>query len=311
MASESLRMASESLGMAIETELLNFGQSLVVIYVVMYNEYMSNEEATNRKVSLARALKNGFLSAYDHLGYVVFASLICSAVSLAVYSLMVIVAGSLQGASRLIILAPVLLVAYIWAGGVFYYANMAVFEKRPAVIDTLRGARKLVVPAIELFLMDGFITAVLLMSAMFFVARMGMGSPYLATALLSMYLLLIWLILTIYHLPLLAAQLDMESGPKPLVIMRKSFLLTIDNIGFTVGLFVVIIAIVLLCALPGFIGTLAIFLGVISFVLTHALKELFKKYGIVETEAEPVKDDQWRLPESWRKRESGEGFPEK
>ncbi|MCX6345105.1 MAG: hypothetical protein NT018_08520 [Armatimonadetes bacterium] len=271
---------------------------------------MSNEEAADRKISLARALKNGFLSAYDHLGYVVCASLICSALSLAVYGLTVMSTGFLHGASRLLVFIPALLVAFICAAGVFYYANMAAFEKRPAVIDTLMGARKLLVPAIELFFVDGFITAVLLVSSAFFVSRMGTGSLYLAAALLSAYLLLIWLIVAMYHLPLLAAQLDMESGPKPLVIMRKSFLLTIDNLCFTVCLFVVIIAIVMLCALPRFIGILAIFLGVISFVLNHALKELFKKYGILQPEAEPVKDEAWRLPESWRKRGSGEDFPE-
>jgi hypothetical protein len=92
--------------------------------------------------------------------------------------------------------------------------------------------------------------------------------------------------MAIYQLPLLVVQLSTESGMGVGVILRKSFLLMADNPGFTLGLFLVIIAFAVLCAIPMFVGFAVLFFGASAFLVTHALRELFIRYGIIEAEPE-------------------------
>lgn len=265
---------------------------------------MSDEQQSVRPASLGRALRKGFREAYDHLGYVVAVSFLTFIVTSLVFSLSWAVYRLTQSAALLLLFIPAAFVVWLCAVGIFYYANKAVFGEHPAVRDTWHGIRILIVPAIPLFLVDLVITAILLGDAFFFF-RMAAARGTLAFSMAGVFfasIAFIWLMMLQYHLPLLAAQLNMESGPRVGVILRKSFLLLADNLFFTLGLFVVIIAFAALCALPKYIGTVVLYPGAVAFLLTHALRELFIKYGIVEEEPEVV-EDKWSLPDSWMKRD--------
>lgn len=257
---------------------------------------------------LGLTIRRGFRDGYDNLGYVVFATLISfflTAIACSVVAVVVRAAGKLLLPIQILLAMPVAFVVWLCAIAVYYYVNKTVFHQHPVWADMLTGIRKLFRPGLGLFAIDLIITLVLLGDAVFFLKMMN-GLPFTLMGILCAYLTLVWGMMAMYHLPLLVAQLDMESGPKPGVVLRKSFLLVADNPGFTVAVFLVIIAFAVLCALPAFIGMAVLFLGFSAFLLTHALRELFIRYGIVEDDPEVVDDGKWQLPESWRKRDGSD-----
>jgi len=256
---------------------------------------MSDERTRPRPASLGRALSRGFRAAYDHLGYVVFATFLAFVAVAALFSLaarLVKVMGPTWGMTKVILFIPAALAAWLAAVGMAHFANKVAYHEYPVLGDTWSGIRSLLGHAIALFALDLLVMAVLLGDAAFFFSARG-NTVFLALGILSGYILFVWLAMCMYHLPLLPAQAKMESGPRPLVIVRKSFLLAADNPGFTVGLFLAIIALAVVCAVPGFVGMAAFYLGATTFVLTHALRELFIKYGITEDEPEVVEDRGW------------------
>ncbi|MCL5104171.1 MAG: hypothetical protein M1133_08660 [Armatimonadetes bacterium] len=265
---------------------------------------MSDQRTAFHPASLARALRNGFRAAYDHLGYVVFVSLGSFIMFVGIQSLVALAVGHGLGSVWFITLAPGALFVYLFAVGVYYYVNKIVFHEHPVVADMWVGIKRLVRPALGMFVVDFVITAVLVGDTVFFAMMSRRELAMLAPAFLCFYLTLVWMMMTMYHLPLLIAQEKMESGPRAWLILRKSFLLMADNPGFTVGLFLVIIAFAVVCAIPVLIGIALLGLGATAFVLTHTLRELFTKYGIVEEESELVEDGPWSLPESWRRRDA-------
>ena len=263
-----------------------------------------NTDAIRRKARLGRALRKGFRGAYDHLGYVVFVSLTAFIITAGVFAVsaqaMRLAAGA-PGVVGLLVYIPPAFAAFMCAVGVYYYAKLSVYGDHPAPAETLTGIKTLLGPAVKLFAVDMAITIVLVGDFVFF------AGIYLATrnllmmapAVLFLYMSLFWLITALYHLPLLPAQLEAESGTGPFVIIRKSILLAVDNLGFTVGLFVVILGFAIICAVPAFVGMAVLFLGALAFILTHALRELYIKYEIVQDEPDAAAEDTpWKLPGS-------------
>ena len=267
---------------------------------------MNDEQISPRSISLMRALSKGLRDAYDHMGYVVFTTFLSFLITSLLFSVAVLVQRKTSGPLWILLAILGAFAAWLCAVGVFYYVNKAVFHQHPVFSDTWLGIKALFRPAALLFVVDFIITLVLLGDVAFFLGLMSSkGSIFIIIGVLCGYLTLIWLMMAMYHLPLLIAQLSMESGPRPFVILRKSYLIMMDNPTFTVGLFLAIIAIAVLCVLPMLIGMTILFLGVAAFLLTHALRELFIKYEIVEEEPDIAqKEEPWSLPESWRKRDS-------
>ena len=274
-------------------------------FPIVYNNPMNEELTSIRPTSLMRALSKGLRDAYDHMGYVVFTTFLSFLITSLLLSLAVLVQRKTSGQLWVVLVVLGSFAAWLCAVGVFYYVNKAVFHQHPVLTDTWRGIKTLFRPAALLFIVDFIITLVFVGDVAFFLVLMGSkGSVFIIIGVLCGYLTLMWLMMAMYHLPLLIAQLSMESGPKPLVILRKSYLIMMDNPTFTVGLFLAIIAIAVLCVLPMLIGMTILFLGVAAFLLTHALRELFIKYGIVEEETDIAQEEPWSLPESWRKRDN-------
>jgi hypothetical protein len=256
---------------------------------------MNDERIPSRTASLGLALRRGFSAAYDHLGYVVFVTF-ASFVSASVLTGAAITAASKLGRSggmaKIVLFLPVVITLWLFAVGVYYYAKKSVYHEYPTFSDTWTGIKTLLGPALKLLILDLAVTVLLLGDTLFFLSVKG-GLVFQIVGVLCGYIALVWMMMAMYHLPLLVAQLGMESGPKPMVVVRKSFLLVADNPGFTVGLFLVIIALAVICAVLGFVGMAVFYLGATAFVLTHALRELFIKYGIVEDEPETVEDKGW------------------
>ena len=273
---------------------------------------MNDDHATPRPVSLGRAIKRGFRDAYDHLGYVVFATFATFIITAAVVTLtgaLLRVRWGEPWVLQVPLVIPSLLVAWLCAVGVFYYANRSISHEHPALVDTWVGIKKLFVPALGVFALDFLITAVLVGDMVFFLTMFAANGTLLFAVLMILfgYLSIVWATTAMYHLPVLVAQLEMESGPRATVVLRKSFLLMADNPGFTVGLFLITIALAVLCAAAALVGMATVYLGAVAFLLTRALRELFVKYGVVEEEPESAGEEPWRLPSSWLKRDRADG----
>ncbi|MCE5322490.1 hypothetical protein LLG46_04140 [bacterium] len=256
---------------------------------------MNNDNITPMRPSLFRAIRKGFIDAYDHLGYVVFMTFTTFVLTTLIAGLMSFVWRSIgtPNVVKILSMLPAVFIAYLCAVGVNYFAGMSAYRQHPILLDTLDGIRKLIKPALKMFIIDTIITVVLVADFIFFFVMIGSRHTFIfaVPAILIGYATFTWLLMLVYHLPLLASQFLLESNPSVRVILRKSFLLLADNPGFTVGLFLVIIAFAVLCVVPMFIGIAFLFLGASAFLVTHALRELFVKYGIVEQEPEVVEDN--------------------
>lgn len=260
----------------------------------VYNVAVAATNQRHRPARLGRALAKGLRETYDRLGFVIAASLTAFAGTAALAALAVRIIDAVRPGIYLgaALLMPAVFFYWLCAAGTFCIAHNAVYHQRHSTSDTLSGIRKALVPAAKLFAVDTAVMAVLLGDAAFFLS-LGPGGLGLIMAVVCIYAAGLWASAAMYHLPLLPAQITMESGPKPVVIIRKSFLLAFGNPGFTLGLFVAIIALAVLCAIPAGLGIAALFPGAAAFLLTHGLRELFVRYGIVEEEPEVVEDTGW------------------
>lgn len=263
----------------------------------LYNSAMSEEKTTLPPARLGKALGQGFRAAYDSLGYVVAASFGTFLICACLLTLAGLSARHIKGPAGMLLIVPAMLAAWLCEVGILYFARKSLYEGHAMLSDTWEGIGKLLGPAIALFAADLAITAVLLGDAYFFLLafRASGGAGLAALGVFFAYLSLVWVMMGLYHLPVLVAQLEMESGPRVKVVLYKSLLLAMGNPGFTLGFFVAIIAFAALCALPGLLGMAILFPGAAAFLLTSALRELFIKYGVVEAEPDTVEDKPWRL----------------
>lgn len=241
-----------------------------------------------------RAMKKGFRDVYDYLGLVVASSLIWSLVWLGLaagwYALSRAVGVSVGlavgcSAAALIIVAPL-------GAGLCRMAYRIVYRDDPSLLDIPDGFRGLLLPSWALAGINAAVTVVLIADAAFFFGAFGpFRGSWVGFALgaLCLYLLLVWLMTALYHLPVLAAQRPMGQRRGAVAVIKKSFVLAAHNPGFTIGLFVVTLGLGILCALS-VIGMLILYAGAVSIILTHALRELFVRYEIVEESRETVED---------------------
>ncbi len=261
---------------------------------VVYNVGMHTTQTDEHRAAIGRALKKGIRDAYDHLGLVILASLATLAGTAALTALGLRLMrearpGTFLGAA---LLTPAALYCYLCHAGAVYLAHRAIYHNQLSPEGTWKEMRTLLLAAAQLFVVDLAAMGVLLGDSIFFLS-LKPGPAGAVPAVACIYAAGIWAAAAVYHLPLLVAQLRMESGPRPLVVIKKSFLLALGCPGFTLGLFVAIISLAVLCAIPAGLGMATLFPGAAAFLLTHGLRELFVRYGIVEEEPDVVEDRGW------------------
>jgi hypothetical protein len=102
---------------------------------------------------------------------------------------------------------------------------------------------------------------------------------------LVVYAFILWALSATYHFPVLV-----EQRPGTLKILKRGFLLVLDNLAFTLGVFFVIILLTCFSAAT-LIGLPLLYLGTISILQTRALRALFVKYEVLPPEREYTPED--------------------
>lgn len=261
---------------------------------------MDKEQPEFLTARLGKAIKKGFSDAYDRFGLVIAASLIWVAFAAVPLSIGWEIQRRLPASGISFALAGIIAAMIISApalAGIFRMAYKTAYHDDPGLGDIYSGARELLLPAIGLAVINVFAVVLLLIDAMFF---MGLFGPlrgnwfYFGIGVFFLYLLAAWLVTAVYHLPALAAQRPLGQRTGAIAAVKKSLILAAHNPGFTIGLFIVILGFGILCAVSVF-GMLILFAGTVSMVLTHAVRELYIRYRVVEDTPEVVEDKGWNV----------------
>lgn len=271
-----------------------------------------NEEQVNLKPArLGRALKKGLRDTWDYLGLVLVASAIFTLVALlpAFGTLVETINPTARpwpeivGSVLAVILLPLVLT------GIFRMAYKIVYRDDPGITNIASGFGELLLSGWLLALINILVIGVLVVDIAFFFGRIGplKGSwfGYIIGAL-SIYALIIWLMMAMYQLPTLVAQRPRGQREGAIAAVKKSFLLVMGNPGFTTELFIAILGTSILCVLSvigarispvvavfavlSILVMLVLYAGTVSILLTHALRELFIRYGVVEDQPDVVVD---------------------
>lgn len=237
--------------------------------------------ATRSRAKLGIALKLGFRDTYDYLGSLVLAGSIASFVTGAA------VVGAhglaLQAFLRLPGFLPLLVSVFVAAlaliliggplsGGLFRFAHKAAARKEPELFDFAWGFRAGFTPSLKLASVQVIGTLALAGNCAFYLAQHNL--PLMALGASFGYLLVFWCAAMLYQWPLLLEGADVKTT------LRKSALLVLDNLPFTLGILLVALVLVMLCGIS-VIGIVLLLPGAMAMLTTQGTRELLRKYGLL------------------------------
>jgi hypothetical protein len=166
-----------------------------------------------------------------------------------------------------------------------------VAREDPAIGDLFREARRHARHGAHLSSLQAGGTLLLGVDLLFFANAAG---PIRWLAVPVFYLGLFWMLMLPYQWPLAA-----EVGGAPLVVIRKSALLVLDNLPFASGVALLSLLFTLLCA-ASTVGLALLWPGVLAFYHTIATRALLRRYALLPPEPDPAEasadGDTWRLP---------------
>lgn len=233
------------------------------------------------RAKLGIALKLGFRDTYDYLGSLVLAGSVASFLTAAA------VAGAnslvLKTALRLPGFLPALILAFVAAlslilvggplsGGLFRFAQKAAARKEPELFDFAWGFRAGFAPSLKLASVQVLGSLALAGNCAFYLAQHNL--PLMALGASFGYLLVFWCAAMLYQWPLL------QEGAGVKTAIRKSALLVLDNVPFTLGILLVAVTVVVLCGVS-VIGIVLLLPGALAMLTTQATRELLRKYGLL------------------------------
>ena len=228
---------------------------------------------------------------YDNLGLVAAASLIWFvAATLPLFlGLAIVQSRALAGVWIAGVLLWTILVTGPITAGVSQLASNIARRDSPAVTDILAGARRLLVPAWKLAVTQIVFSTVAVTDVVFFYSMFiaARNFAFVIFGAIALYALIFWAMMVLYQWPLLA-----EQRPPTFRLIYRSFLFVADNLFFTTVVFFVIICLTILCIGP---GVALLYMGAAAVTSTTALRELLRKYGLVEIEPEVVVDRGWHI----------------
>ncbi|MFN3652479.1 MAG: hypothetical protein ACK47B_23125 [Armatimonadota bacterium] len=247
---------------------------------------------------LTLALRLGVRDAYDYLGTVLLQSFLWSA-ALGFGSLGAVALGlqlfrglpgplSLASTVLLATLAAVLIGGPL-AAGIFRFCRNAAARSEPELFDLAWGVRHAAGRSLALAGLQAGAALLLAGNAAFYLS--SRHPVVLVIGALFAYLLVFWLLMACYAWPLLAEQ---EISTR--AILKKSALLVLDNLVYTLLLGVLLLVFTAVCWGTFIVGVL-LWAGVSAMVLTQAMRELLRRYGVLPPDPtlDPMADETHEL----------------
>jgi uncharacterized membrane protein YesL len=243
---------------------------------------------------LGRALKQGLRGAYDYMGTVLVASALWVGLAALLGAggtgLFGLVVRSRSAGVALLALLGGLGAGLIGTGPVtaalFEHTRRLLAHEDPDWWELPVAVARLWRRGLALAGLQVTVSLVLAVDALFFLRQeaallRGIGLAFI-------YPILIWWSASLLQWPL-AAELSAEPLRQ---VVKKSFLLLLDNLSYVSALTLLVLALTALClAWPiGWIGLTLAWAGTLAFVQTAALRELLPQYGLL-----PPPDDESSL----------------
>ena len=224
---------------------------------------------------LRPAFKRSIWSTYDHIGLLVLANLLWVVLCLPVVT------------------APAA------TAGLFHLARQIARGKDVSLRDFFVGFRGRFFPALKVGLVDLAALLVLWVNIDFYShMRGGAVIPGMILAAAMVWVAAFFLLMHVHLYPLLAGG---ESSLRQL--LRKSALLTLDNLAFTIGIAFQAFSLSVLCVVTG-AGLVLINASAEAVLLTVGHRELLRKYSD-DPERSPELPETRTLRDLWRPWESG------
>ena len=253
-------------------------------------------------LGLGRALRTAIRDIWDRLGLVIAISLTWILLFSLVLTLAKLLPVSLSPFLRLgtlLLLSTLFLSAPL--AGAFWVAHRVCVHDEVGYLDFWRGTLALFGPATRLGLLLMLEGSMLGVNFWFY---LSISHPIGRVAmLLCLYTLLFWGMIAVYQFPLLVVQEegvfdDPERRAKRgvLAVQRRAVFLVLGNLGFSLGLFVVVLLLTFLFTMAAI--PLALFwAGAISLLTTQATRTLLIKYEILPPPpvVETLRDEDFRI----------------
>jgi hypothetical protein len=260
-------------------------------------------ESRPHRVPIARALFRGVREAYDYLGIVMAISALVAVIALPLASGVIAadLAGQALGGDRparstrapggttLFGLGAILTLLGPLLAGCFGLVRQIVAREDPGFADLFREARRRWRSGLAMGAVQSGVALVLIVDLVFF-ATLPIAGLRLVSVLFG-YALIFWGLMALYQWPLLV---DDEAGggapPRVRSVVRKSALLVLDNLPLSLALGLVALLFTIGCLLTG-VGFVLLWAGTLAFLQTVALRELWRKYGLLAPEPDIIPEE--------------------
>ncbi|AZR72240.1 hypothetical protein BBF96_01800 [Anoxybacter fermentans] len=157
--------------------------------------------------------------------------------------------------------------------GVFYLTNQLIKYKDSGLKDFFQGFAKFFFRGMFAYWMSLLTMVILLVDLTFFINFGNRFMQYLSG--IWIYLIIFFMMSQFYFWSLLV---EMEDGL--LKIYKRSLLLTLDNILYSLGLFLIFILLVAVGVITAGVGLAVTFIGFLGILANNATYNLLIKYGI-------------------------------
>jgi hypothetical protein len=265
-------------------------------------EKISTDKAALPPAKLGRELLRGVREGWDRLGMVLAVSLTWTFLLFAALWMGALLSFALPGLIGMALGA--LVVMGILCGpsaGVFHLAHKTGAREEVSYLDFWRGAIKLWRPAFVLGLTHLLVGTLFIANLSFYMSLRNVAGT--AATVLCLYTLLFWLMMAVYHLPLLVAQeaglFDEEGKPArrgTFAVLRRAFYLAFGTPFFTLGLLLTLLLVTALLMATGVAAAL-LWAGWLPLLITYPTRALLIRYGVLPAPVikEVVPDEKFRI----------------
>ncbi len=260
------------------------------------------EKPPSPTITFFRALRSATGDAYDRLGLTLASSLLWL---VALMMVSIAISAAAMTKQVLVVLAMffvgAVLLGEAWMGCVYLAYRIATRDD-PSLLCFVEAWRGLGWKTLWMAVIQTFVTLVITVNIALYLQSNLLFMRVFGVVIL--YILLLWITAMLYQYPLLvehvfgayAAEQTKTSWLRR--VLRRSLLLTIGNLPFSAGMFAMIAAWAIFCALS-IIGAALMFAGFAALATVYWTRALLINYGVIVLPPEPevIPDEQFRLPD--------------